>query len=187
MKVKGRKRTLLVVLIFVAVMVTLIVLVRGIEDHLDIIEAQLQTPAPTTPPLQTVTATPVVAAGETVYVPVYPYIYVSGGRKLDLEATLSIRNTDLELPIIVNSLRCYSTDGRMLREYLEAPVRLEPMASVEYRDVAAAERTSCLVDWVAEDLVSEPVIEAVMARLMGTKALSFVRSGRPIASVQAGE
>ena len=68
---------------------------------------------------------------------------------------------------------------------------LEAMAStdflVERGDVAGDERTSCLVDWVAEDLVSEPVIEAVMARFEGTKALSFVRSGRPIASVQAGE
>ena len=185
------KRTILVILAFVAVMATLIVLVRGIDNHLDIIETQLQTPAPTTPSLEKVMASPVVAAGETVHVPVYPHIYASGGRKVGLEATLSIRNADLDLAIIINSLRCYSTDGRMLREYLETPVRLEPMAStdflVERRDVAGGESASCLVDWVAEDLVTEPIIEAVMVRFEGTKALSFVRSGRPTASVQADE
>jgi len=50
-----------------------------------------------------------------------------------------------------------------------------------------ADSASCLVDWVAEDLVTEPIIEAVIVRFEGTKALSFVRPGRLIASVQPGE
>ena len=95
------------------------------------------------------------------------------------------------MPIVINSLRYYGADGRILREYLETPVLLEPLASadflIERRDMAGVKGATFLVDWVAEDPVSEPIIEAVMVGFEGTKALSFVRSGRPIASVRAGE
>ncbi len=195
MNVRGNRSVVLTILafaVFAVLIVALVVLARRIENHLGTIETQMLDRAPTAPPLQELAASPVVAAaGETVYVPVYSHIYASRGSKLRLEVTLSIRNTDLDLPIVIKSLRYYDTAGRMLREYLEAPVLLEPMAStdflVERRDVAGGVGANFLVDWVAEDLVSEPIIEAVMVSHEGTKAFSFVRSGRPIATLQAGQ
>jgi len=46
-----------------------------------------------------------IVAGRTVYVPVYSHIYFDGGRPHLLEATLSIRNTNIERPIYVQSVR----------------------------------------------------------------------------------
>ena len=51
-----------------------------------------------------------MAAGQTVYVPVYSHVYQdSRRRQLESVATLSIRNTDLTHPIRVNSIRYYSS------------------------------------------------------------------------------
>jgi len=45
-------------------------------------------------------------AGQTIYVPVYSHIYHDDGKKtFNLAATLSIRNTDLENPIVITFVR----------------------------------------------------------------------------------
>ena len=44
-----------------------------------------------------------------------------------------------------------------------------------------------LVDWVAEEPVQEPVIEAVMVGHEGNRSVSFVRSGQSIANIDPEE
>lgn len=146
--------------------------------------------APTAPPLQELRGgLRQVATGRTVYVPVYSHIYAGGGREHLLEATLSIRNTDLEQSIVVDSIRYYDNDGQMLEEYLENPVVLGPMAStdflVEYRDEAGGTGANFLVDWAAESAVTEPLIEAVMVRVGGNQAFAFRSPGTPISHSEA--
>ncbi len=47
-----------------------------------------------------------IAMGQTIYVPVYSHIYHNNRQEIfNLAATLSIRNTDLEQPIIITSVR----------------------------------------------------------------------------------
>lgn len=41
-----------------------------------------------------------------------------------------------------------------------------------------------LVEWVAEVMVTEPVIEAIMVSTEGGQAFAFARPGYPIASVR---
>ena len=49
-----------------------------------------------------------IAAGETLYVPVYSHIYYEDQQKvLNLAATLSLRNTDFINPIIITSVQYY--------------------------------------------------------------------------------
>ena len=132
-----------------------------------------------------------MATGQVVYVPVYSHIYHQGGRELPLEATLSIRNTDPDDSIVVNSVRYYDTGGKMIKEYIERPAVLAPLASAEFlvdrRDTAGGAGANFLVEWVAEELVNEPIIEAVMVGTESNKAFSFSRSGRPIGTAQPGE
>lgn len=127
-----------------------------------------------------------VASGQTVYVPVYSHIYARGGIEQSLEVTLSIRNADLENAIVVKSIRYYDTEGNELKEYLRAPIRLGALAStdflVEHRDESGGAGANFLVDWVAEVVVTEPIIESVMVSSEGNHAFAFVRPGFPIAS-----
>ena len=141
--------------------------------------------APSAPPLEELKqGLREVASGQTVYVPVYSHIYTRGGVEQLLEVTLSIRNADLENAIVVESIRYYDTEGNELKEYLKAPIRLRPLAStdflVEQRDDSGGAGANFLVDWVAEDVVTEPIIETVMVSSEGNRSFAFVRPGFPV-------
>ena len=123
-----------------------------------------------------------MAAGQLVYVPIYSHAYFDSDRRtFKLVSTLSVRNTDMEQPITLRSIRYHDSSGKLVRDYLKQPVRLEPLASVDY---IADERdqlgtgTAFLVEWVAETEVHEPVIEAVMISTALSQGLSFTSQGR---------
>lgn len=126
-----------------------------------------------------------IAAGQTVYVPVYSHMYMlSQDRSINLTATLSIRNTDQSEPIIVASADYYNSSGTLVRNYLEQPIELEPLSSTEFvidqDDVSGGVGASFLVEWIAEADVSDPVIEAIMINTSGNQGISFVSQGRVI-------
>ena len=180
---------------FVALMLGIVSLVAllaywGMRTDRRFAEIETLTRAPSAPPLQEFRGgLRQTTSGRTVYVPVYSHIYAGGGAQRLLEVTLSIRNTDLEQPIVVTSVRYYDTEGLLLDEYLENPVVLGPLAStdflVEHRDRAGGVGANFLVDWAAESAVTEPLIEAVMVNLEGNRAFSFVREGYPLSRFQA--
>jgi hypothetical protein len=160
-----------------------------VEERMQRIETEVLERAPSSVPLRTVETAPVqITSAQTVYVPIYSHIFVSGGNDLPLESTLSIRNTDLSHPIIINSVSYHGTDGKLLREYLEEPVILGPMASIDFlveaREMSGGVGANFLVEWVSEQRVSEPLIEAVMVGGNAKQSASFVRVGRPIENVQ---
>jgi hypothetical protein len=122
---------------------------------------------------------------QVVYVPVYTHVYAADARRrFPLTATLSVRNTDPEHPLVVTAVQLYATDGKFVREYLAAPLHLAPLATAEYvlpegRD-GAGSGANFMVEWSAAQKVTEPVIEAVMVSVSGTQGLSFVSAGRPL-------
>lgn len=119
--------------------------------------------------------------------PVYAYIYTGEqNRTWDLTTTLSVRNTDQTHPIIIRSVDYFAGNGTLVRNYLEQPVELNPLAATEFV-VAQADRSggvgaSFVVEWVAQTTVSAPVVEAVMINTLGNQGLSFVSPGRVIKS-----
>jgi len=124
------------------------------------------------------------ATGQLVYVPVYSHVYYSGGKPYLLEATLSIRNTDPKRRITVNSVEYYDSQGTRLRQFLDAPLMLEPLATTEFLipalDTKGGSGANFLVEWVAETSVATPLIECLMAGMSGTHGLSFARTGQAI-------
>jgi len=123
--------------------------------------------------------------GQTIYVPVYSHIYYENQKEvLYLSATLSIRNTDLSNPIIITSVRYYNTEGKLIKQYLERPVELSPLASmdfiVERTDTSGGSGANFIVEWIAEKDVSKPVVEAVMISAASNQGISFVSPGRII-------
>jgi hypothetical protein len=125
-------------------------------------------------------------AGQTIYVPVYSQIPIGDkGHPFALSVTLSVRNTDRAQPIVVTAVRYYDQDGQLAREFLTKPLRVAPMAALEYfvqeRDSSGGSSASFLVEWVAEQQVSKPAVEAVMAGTAGNQGISFTTSGRVVA------
>ena len=131
------------------------------------------------------------AMGQTVYVPVYSHVYQDRQRRpFNLVGTLSIRNTDLTHPIQVTSVRYYDSRGRLLRNFVDAPVTVAPVASVDYVVDEHDEHgsgTSFIVEWIATREVQEPVVEAVMISTILSQGLSFTSPGRVIRTIAAPE
>jgi hypothetical protein len=123
--------------------------------------------------------------GQTIYVPVYSHIYIRDkSRVINLAATLSIRNTDAQNPIRINSARYYDTNGNHLREYVNGHLRLAPMASTEFvvaeDDTSGGAGANFIVEWSAGIEVTAPVVEAVMISTASQQGISFVSAGRVI-------
>ena len=122
-----------------------------------------------------------VVAGQMVYVPVYSHIYAKGGKPFLLEATLSVRNTDPNEDITIASVRYYNTNGKLIKDYLEKPMLLKPLATIEYlvaqKEIEGGSGANFIVEWISDTKVNMPVIEAVMIGIEGQTSISFVRTG----------
>lgn len=144
-----------------------------------------QTPAPSPEGEPIVVQDLDITTGQTIFVPAYSEVhYASGGRTLDLAVTLSIHNSDFTHSIVITSVRYYNTRGQLVKEYLAEPQRLGPMASADFF-VDAGEQTggvgtNFIVEWVAEQPVYEPVVEALMVNTTSAQGLSFTSPGRVI-------
>jgi hypothetical protein len=125
------------------------------------------------------------AVAQRIYVPVYSHILTSDdARPYNLAVTLSVRNTDDARPIVVNLVRYHDQDGRLVRDYLKTPRKLAPLASIDFfvkeNDTSGGSSASFLVEWFAEERVSDPVVEAVMIGTSGTQGISFISPGRVV-------
>lgn len=132
------------------------------------------------------------AIGQIIYVPAYSHIYYQDQQRvINLNVTLSIRNTDGKHPIQIDAVQYYDSAGQFIRNYLEQPMRLSPMAStafvVDEDDSAGGVGANFIVAWSSEQQTTKPVVEAVMISAASTQGISFVSVGRVIESYPAGE
>lgn len=133
-----------------------------------------------------------IVVGQTLYVPAYSEVLL-GGRGLthELVVTLAIHNTDFDSPIIIQSVRYYDTDGELVREYIEDPLEVVPLATtgflVEARDTIGGWGSNFIVEWVAEEPVHEPIIESIMVSTGGTQGISLISPGRVISHMNTIE
>jgi len=129
---------------------------------------------------------PAKSRGQLVYVSAYSHVYIlNDKRKLYLSVTLSFRNTDPDYPVTVRSIRYYDSGGQLVREFIDEPVTVPPLATVERvvgrSDKSGGSGANFLLDWSAEQPVSPPIIESVMVSAgAGSSALGFARSGHVI-------
>ena len=123
--------------------------------------------------------------GQTVYVSVYSHIFYGDRSKtFNLAAMLSIRNTDRNYPLTIVSAPYYDSGGSLVREYVKDPIRLAPMAStyiyVKESDTTGGSGANFIVQWKADHMINEPVIESLMTGLASGQGISFICSGRVI-------
>lgn len=128
-----------------------------------------------------------IVMGQTIYVPIYSYIYHDNNRQVyDLTATLSIRNTDLTSPIVVTSVRYNDSGGKLVRYYLDRPIQLSALASTDFvidrSDTNGDLGCNFIVEWVARTEVSEPIVEAVLIGSSFQQGISWISPGKVIKS-----
>lgn len=129
-----------------------------------------------------------ITTGQTIFVPAYSEVHYTVNNTMKLAVTLTIHNTDFTYPIILTSVRYYNSKGEIVREHLEKPQRLGPMATADFF-VKTGEQTggvgsNFIVEWVAEHPAYEPVVETLMLSNSGTQGLSFTSAGRVIKHIE---
>lgn len=123
-----------------------------------------------------------LAIHETIYLPVYAHIYYSDHtRLLNLAETVSIRNTDLQEPIILTSVRHYRTDGSLLKEYIDKPLLLKSLATADFvvpeNDITGGTGANFIIEWVSKTKVCEPITESIMVFTGSSHSISFLSRG----------
>lgn len=126
-----------------------------------------------------------LAIRETIYVPVYSHIYSEDRMRLvELAETVSVRNTDMDHPIILTSVRHYGSDGALLKGYLTSPVLIKPLATADFvvarSDISGGTGANFIVEWAARTKVSEPIVESVMVNARAAGSISFISRGAVI-------
>lgn len=124
---------------------------------------------------------------DSVYVPIYSNVY-SRSREVSflLTATLSIRNTSFSDTLYINSINYYNTEGDLVNRYLEQPIFLKPMASIDYvvdeEDDSGGSGANFIVIWSAKTSKIQPTIQAVMISTNGQQGVAFTTEGKSIAN-----
>jgi len=119
------------------------------------------------------------------YVPVYSSVSISQGKvRADFTVTLSIHNASETRPLVLRRIAYFDTNGKMVENYLKAPVALKPFSTVEVfvptTDVRGGTGANFVVDWAATGEIAEPVVEALMFGGLGSGHYAFISQGRPL-------
>lgn len=116
-----------------------------------------------------------------VYVPIYSDIYnqTRDSRTL-LTATLGIRNTSLKDSLFVSKIDYYNTEGDLVRSYIDSPIYLTPMETIDYvieqQDTSGGSGANFMIDWYSKKKLN-PLFQAVMVGGLGAQAFSFTTEG----------
>ena len=119
------------------------------------------------------------------YVPAYSSISMSQGKlRADFSVTLSIHNASETRPLVLRRVAYFDTGGKMVENYLKAPVALKPFSTIEVfvptTDVRGGTGANFVVDWAATGEIAEPVVEALMVGGLGSGHYAFISQGRPV-------
>ncbi|MBN2173855.1 MAG: DUF3124 domain-containing protein [Bacteroidales bacterium] len=123
--------------------------------------------------------------GELIYVPIYSEIfYGDAGKTIELAATLSIHNTDLENLIVIKNINYHDTKGNLIKKFLRQPISLSPLETnnitIDEQDKTGGIGANFIVEWYCQYHVSSPIIEAIMITTQMNQGISFTTTGKII-------
>tara|TARA_R110000744_G_scaffold282063_1_gene393808 strand:+ start:55 stop:345 length:291 start_codon:yes stop_codon:yes gene_type:complete len=91
-----------------------------------------------------------------------------------LTATLSIRNTSLKDSLFVSKIDYYNTAGDLVRSYIDSPIYLTPMESIDYvieqQDTSGGSGANFMVNWYSKKHLN-PLFQAFMVGAFGSASL----------------
>lgn len=125
--------------------------------------------------------------GQVLYMPVYSNIPYQYKQQYDLSAFLAIHNTDLKNQIKVTKVDFLNTEGLLVKSYVSTDQRINPLATmivVIPKTDQSGTGANFILEWMADQLVNEPLIESIMTDISGNKGLAFVSTGRIIREIK---
>jgi len=85
---------------------------------------------------------------------------------------------------VLEAVRYYDSAGKPVRDYIQKPSELPPLATVEFvvqrADATGGPGANFLVQWKGPAGVDEPIVEAVMVGESGNTGISFTSTGRAV-------
>lgn len=116
------------------------------------------------------------------YLPVYSSIYQLHERKtFDLTTTVSIRNVSETDSVYIIKADYYNTIGENIRQYIEIPIYLLPLETleivIERQDTEGGTGANFVFDWAMINDKNPPLFEAVMISTDGAQGLAFTTRG----------
>jgi uncharacterized protein DUF3124 len=128
-----------------------------------------------------------LSIGQKIYVPVYSHIYIGNKEQpFLLTVTLSIRNTDPENQIKIILVDYYQSQGKLLKNYLNKPITLNPLGSLRYvipnKDNTGGSGANFIVEWKSDKNVNSPIVESIMISTKSGQGVSFTSRGQVIFS-----
>lgn len=127
-----------------------------------------------------------LSSGQTIYVAIYSNVF-SGpkGKPFNLNAMLSIRNTDLDHQLTIVSSKYFDNSGKELKEHAPNPITLAPLASHHFsiteNDESGGFGANFIVRWEATEKINSPIVESIMIGSRSGQGISFVSQGKVIA------
>lgn len=127
-----------------------------------------------------------------IYVPIYSDIYFDDANQKNLlAATLSIRNTSYTDTLFVSKIDYFNTDGELVKSYIDNPISLRPMASVNYvvatQDDTGGAGANFIVALSSKSTDLYPLVQAIMVGKNGNKGFAFSTDGYSISQEQKKE
>jgi hypothetical protein len=124
-------------------------------------------------------------SGQVLYMPVYsniPYQIDTG--MFDMSAFVSIHNTDINSKLELSQVLYFNQDGKLVDDFLKGQkVYIEPLATKEfyipYEDKSGT-GANFLIEWIADTLITEPLIESVTLNLKPNNTVAIKSQGRII-------
>ena len=175
----------------------LIVCLSGLIGGLYAMSRMNETPdrsyfAPSTPPNSNVKPVELpshVTSGQRIYVPVYSHVYINEGVPLPMAVTLSIRNVDEDKPLTISRVEYFDTAGKSIGSYLESPIELGPLGTQDFlvsqSDLKGGSGANFMVEWVSDEAVQSPVVQAVMIGSAGNSPVAFTTEGQVLSGKPA--
>lgn len=122
---------------------------------------------------------------DVIYVPIYSDIYIDAQTQKNLlAATLSIRNTNFKDSLYLFKIDYYNTEGSLVRKYIDRPISLPPMATLNYvvekEDDTGGAGANFIIELSANSVDVKPLIQAIMVESSGNKAFAFSTDGYSI-------
>lgn len=118
----------------------------------------------------------------STYLALYSQIYQhSNAHTYDLTTTVSIRNISSSDTVFLTGADFYDTHGTLIRAYLQFPVFLAPLETIEIvideGDQSGGTGANFLFDWKTRNESAAPYMQAVMISTAGQQGLSFTTEG----------
>ena len=116
------------------------------------------------------------------YLPIYSRIYHhKRGKTFGLTITASLRNVSATDTVYLLSADLYGTTGNVERSFIEKPVYLKPMETLEIVIEEAEEDGGTggnfTFEWATQNSRNSPLFEAVMISTLGQQGISFTTRG----------